>query len=86
VFAGRVELAAMTPRWPQLLAVARTKTGLTQTQLGRLVGTSGNQVSRWERGIQRPKDEQKVKLARVLGVPLADLFPWEDLTNDGEAA
>lgn len=71
---------------PRRLAELRIARGLSQRQLADLVGTTSNQISRWERGIQRPRDPFKVALARVLEVPAVFLFPFEDLEANGDEA
>lgn len=48
----------------------REELGLTQKQLADLVGgaTDGNQVSKWERGANRPTDARLEKIAEALQV------------------
>lgn len=47
---------------------------LTQQQLADLLGVSRNTVIGWERNTARPDVETIQELARVLGIPLYELF------------
>lgn len=81
-------------QWGRNIAEARHKLGISQTELGERIPLrnkhSFNTVSRWERGVAIPDDRHRVRLAEILGVPVARLFPYPDLTNgdsgDTEAA
>lgn len=53
------------------LRAARNGAGLTQRQLAERIGTDSFQVSRWERGANRPQDATLAALADALGVDLA---------------
>ena len=44
----------MTPTKPQQIKAIRAALKLTQVDLGRLLGVSGNTVARWERGLMTP--------------------------------
>lgn len=60
---------------PTALRAARERLGLTQHQLARLVGVAGGErVSRWELGLDEPRPDLLVCLARVLESPPADLL------------
>lgn len=52
---------------------ARIKNGLTQEELGTMVGMSGVAIMRYEKGQREPKQEILIKIARALGVHLRDL-------------
>lgn len=56
------------------IRAARKAKGLTQGQLGRLIGTENFQVSRWERGEHRPTDESMHALAQALELDYIDFF------------
>lgn len=47
---------------------ARKAAGLTQRQLAERIGTDSFQVSRWERGANRPQYETLAALAAALGL------------------
>ena len=51
----------------ELLAAARKRKGLEQGELGRLLGTTQQNISRWEAGRSRPRPSQIPALALVLG-------------------
>jgi Zn-dependent peptidase ImmA (M78 family)/DNA-binding XRE family transcriptional regulator len=53
----------------EALRVAREALGLTQTDLARQTGLEQSDLSRWERGLRAPNDEQVQTLAVELRVP-----------------
>ena len=55
----------------------RNKKGLSQKELGKLVGVSDKAVSKWETGAAKPRAEKLAKLSEVFGVPLGALFSAE---------
>ncbi|MBR2808915.1 MAG: helix-turn-helix transcriptional regulator [Erysipelotrichaceae bacterium] len=58
-----------------LIKEARTAAGWTQAQLARKVsGLSADDISKIERGVVHPSDEQLRKLAKVLGVTQKSLL------------
>lgn len=48
--------------------------GLSQKELGDLLGVSNKSVSKWENGVTIPKTETLVKLAEILGVSPQELL------------
>jgi transcriptional regulator with XRE-family HTH domain len=56
------------------LKAARKAHGLTQRQLAERIGTDSFQISRWERGANRPQDETLHALSAALGMRLADFY------------
>jgi transcriptional regulator with XRE-family HTH domain len=48
----------------------RLKRKLSQEELGRMIGESGNTISNWERGISNPDVKKTEKLAEALKVSL----------------
>jgi transcriptional regulator with XRE-family HTH domain len=56
------------------LKVARVKKGLTQKELGELVGVSSNTLCRIETGKQIPKVDMLLKLAEILEVSAEELL------------
>lgn len=59
----------------------RKEKGLTQEELGELVGISGVAVMRYEKGQREPKQETLLKISKALGVHLRDLIDqsiWEE--------
>lgn len=60
---------------PSALRMARERLGLTQHQLARRIGVAGGErISRWELGLDEPRPELLVRLARALSTPAADLL------------
>lgn len=72
--------------WGQRIRAQRKSLGLSQAHVSELLGTTQEQLSRWENGIYAPVDSMRVELARVLRTTVADLFPYPDDTNGDEAA
>ncbi len=52
----------------------RTRRGLTQYQLGALVGVSDKAVSKWENGSSKPQSSLLYKLSEVLGISVDELL------------
>lgn len=52
----------------------RTRKGLSQEQLARLMGTTQAAVAMWETGARMPRADKLPKLAEVLGCTVADLY------------
>ena len=53
-----------------LIVAKRKERGLTQAELGEMLGISGKAVSKWERGLSKPCDEHLEKLIALLGLPV----------------
>ncbi|MBQ6970855.1 MAG: helix-turn-helix transcriptional regulator [Synergistaceae bacterium] len=60
-----------------ILKELRLGKGLSQEQLGSLVGTEGNVVSRWERGTSTPSLHYIHKLSEVFGISVDCLMKGE---------
>lgn len=56
------------------IKTARVKKGLTQKQLGELMGVGAQTISAYESGRRRPKTETLIRFAEALGVSLSDLL------------
>ena len=56
------------------LAERRKAAGLTQEQLGQIVGLDQNAVSRYESGLHLPRKDVLIRLAIVLNCEVKDLF------------
>ncbi len=62
-----------------MLRVLRSTHGLTQTAVGRSVGTTQDQLSRIERGLLKPEPNLKLRLAALFGSsPHRILEPVDD--------
>lgn len=55
----------------------RKKRGLSQYQLGQLLGVSDKAVSKWETGSSKPRPDSYPRLAEILGVSVDELFSGE---------
>lgn len=55
----------------------RTRKGLSQDALAKLMGTTQAAVAMWETGARMPRADKLPKLAEVLGCSVADLFTTE---------
>ena len=63
----------------------RTEKGLSQAQLGSLLGVTNKAVSKWENGSAKPSTKLLAPMAQILGVTVEELFaarrlPKEDQT------
>ena len=56
------------------IRVCRLQRGLSQTELGRQIGVTFQQVQKYEQGTNRVGASRLAAIARVLGVPLVRLF------------
>lgn len=61
-------------KFGNFLQELRKQKGLSQYQLGALVGVSNKAVSKWENGTAKPQSETLYKLSEVLGVTVDELF------------
>lgn len=67
------------------IARGRRQSGLTQDELGSLLGVSPQAVSKWERNVACPDVMLLPQLARALGITLDALFaPPNNTSNDDE--
>lgn len=67
-----------------LLQGIRKQQGLTQAQLGDMVGLSRPSVANIERGVQPVSAETLVRLAAALGKPPSQLLPTLEDANSAE--
>ena len=61
-----------------LIKELRKEKGLSQAELGDLVGAEGNLVSRWERGASTPSHYYMLKLSEVFDKPIDYFVKSED--------
>ena len=52
----------------------RKNSGITQQELGNMLGVSNRAVSKWETGLALPSTENIYKLSRIFGVPVDHFF------------
>ena len=62
-----------------LIVEKRKEQGLTQTELGAMLGISGKAVSKWERGLSKPCDEHLDRLVTLLGLPVESTITAEGI-------
>lgn len=53
---------------------ARAEKGMTQKEVGIIMGVTPETISNWERGITAPSAPQLIKLCGVYGVNLSDIY------------
>ena len=61
-----------------IISQKRRELGLTQTELGKMLGISGKAVSKWERGLSNPCREHMEKLIDLLGLPVEPSMSTEE--------
>lgn len=66
------------------ISALRERTGLSQYQLGALVGVSDKAVSKWENGASKPRIDTIRKLSEVLDVGVDELLTCEYATFNKE--
>ena len=64
-----------------LISQKRKELGLTQSELGSMLGISGKAVSKWERGLSKPCDEHLARLVDILGLPVDSPIMTEGKEN-----
>jgi len=60
---------------------ARLRRGLTQRELGSLIGRSNNLITNWEKGTHTPDVEMIELLCSVLNITVKEMFPGLDKTD-----
>lgn len=61
-----------------LILEKRKEHGLTQAELGSMLGISGKAVSKWERGLSKPCEEHLDRLVAMLGLPVESTITAEE--------
>lgn len=56
------------------IRIFRTAKGYSQTQLGKALGVTFQQVQKYEKGLNRVGSSRLAKLSKILGVPINRLF------------
>ena len=70
--------------WGILLKTVRINRGLKLRDLAEMSGVSANQISKVENGTAEPTEFSKAKIAKALGMKVAELFPY-DVYPGGDA-
>ena len=60
----------------------RAKTGVNQSDMGRLVGVSRQTISQIERGDYSPSVTLALKIAKVCDAKVEDIFSYEEEQDD----
>ena len=76
-YAGHTVSSQLSRQIGANLKAARDAKGLTQTELGQLIGRDGFQISRWERGAHRPTDASLMALGEALDMDYLAFFAVE---------
>ena len=71
-------------RFGNFLYELRTEKGLSQSQMGELLGVTNKAVSKWENGSAKPNTALIPKIAEILGVTVEELFACKRLEKDRE--
>lgn len=66
------------------LCSLRTEKGLSQTQLGSMLGVTNKAVSKWENGRTKPNTSLFPKLSEILGVSVEELFACRRFEENSE--
>lgn len=59
------------------IKVYRVKQGLTQEELGALLGVGRAAVAQWERGVNLPRPKTLLSLTNIFNCSMEDLLPPE---------
>lgn len=73
-------------RFGNYLTDLRTQRGLSQSELGAIVGVSNKAISKWENGEALPRLERLKKLADYFGVPVEELVAGGKGSEDASEA
>lgn len=82
--AGRKRKASMAPFGSRLAEIRKTK-GLTQTELGELIGASQRMVAYYEKETQPPPSEKLHLIAKILNVTADELLGIKAVKEEGKA-
>lgn len=63
----------------------RARLGVNQQEMGKLAGVSRQTISQIERGDYSPSVTLALKLAKLCGVTVEDIFEYEEDETDGES-
>lgn len=63
----------------------RTEKGLSQSELGDLMGVTNKAVSKWESGASKPRTDDLVKLSEILGVTVDELILGKHIVDHTES-
>ena len=75
------KLSKARPRQGAFLAQLRTDAGLSQAELGRLIGETQQNVAFWEQSDKPPRSDVLPKMAKVLGVSVDEILNAKEKTS-----
>jgi transcriptional regulator with XRE-family HTH domain len=55
--------------------------GITQEDLAKLMKTTANTISRWEKAVYKPSVEELQRLAHIFGVSISVFFPGLEMSQ-----
>ena len=61
-------------RFGDFMFRCRKRKGLSQFQLGKLLGVSDKAVSKWETGVAKPRSELFSEICRILEISVEELL------------
>lgn len=70
-----VDSSKTRQRVGKIIKDARIKKGLTQRQLGELIGKSNNALTNWEKGTNSPDVDMIELLCSILDITVDEMFP-----------
>ncbi len=62
----------------------RTEKGLSQSQLGEMLGVTNKAVSKWENGTAKPNTSLYPKISEILGVSVEEIFAGKRLDKNDD--
>lgn len=71
-------------RFGNFLYTLRTEKGLSQSQLGEMLGVTNKSVSKWENGSAKPSTALIPQIAAIFDVTVEELFACKRFEKDGE--
>lgn len=71
---------------PYRISIARNAKGWSQSELAEKIGTTQNQITRWETGKRDPKASDVLKLSNALGVTVSYLLGVNNVSSSNALA
>ena len=66
------------------LCSLRTEKGLSQSQLGEMLGVTNKAVSKWENGVAKPNTSLLPKIAEIFDITVEELFASRRIERNDE--
>ncbi len=71
-------------RFGNFICTLRTEKGLSQSELGEMLGVSNKAVSKWENGSAKPNTNLIPKIAKIFDITVEELFACERIERNDE--